>query len=373
MKNGWNTRPLGDVAAIAAGNSAPQDEALFKDGTIPFFRTSDAGRIRFGDIYEAKDYLNARGAGDLRLFPKGTILFPKSGASTFLNHRVMLGVSGCVSSHLATIFADETQADPRFLLYFLSTVRSQDLVQDHAYPSLSLTAISEIQIHLPSVTEQQRIVSILDQAFESIATAKANAEKNLQNARALFESQLQSIFSQRSDGWVEKPFGDCIDDVKYPVKVQRRDFLPVGEYPIISQETEFINGHWDRAADVFRVTTPVVIFGDHTRVLKYIDFDFVLGADGVKILRPKPFLIPKFFYFQLRGLSLKPLGYARHYRLLREVQIAFPDSAAQQKIGDELEGLAAETQRLESIYQRKLTALDDLKKSLLHQAFSGNL
>ncbi len=149
MKKGWRTRRLGDVAQVSAGNSAPQDESLFKDGTYPFFRTADAGRVRFGDVYESADYLNKKGIEGLRRYPKGTILFPKSGASTFLNHRVMLGVEGCVASHLATIVADETQIEPRFLLYFLSTISAQDLVQDHAYPSLNLPTISGISIHAP--------------------------------------------------------------------------------------------------------------------------------------------------------------------------------------------------------------------------------
>src|SRR6266702_2399137 len=109
MKTPWQAMHLGDVAEISAGNSAPQEESLFKDGTYPFFRTADAGRVRFGDIYESADYLNEKGIKGLRRYPKGTILFPKSGASTFLNHRVMLGVEGCVSSHLATIVAYETQ------------------------------------------------------------------------------------------------------------------------------------------------------------------------------------------------------------------------------------------------------------------------
>jgi type I restriction enzyme, S subunit len=99
--------------------------------------------------------------------------------------------------------ADEKQAHPRFLLYFLYTVAAQDLIQDHAYPSLNLPTIAGIEVHLPPLPEQQRIVGLLDETFEDLVTAKANAEKNLQNARALFESHLQSVFSQRVPGWVE--------------------------------------------------------------------------------------------------------------------------------------------------------------------------
>lgn len=85
-------------------------------------------------------------------------------------------------------------------------------------------------------------------------------------------------------GWHTKPFEDCIEKVSYISKVQRKDFLDDGAYPIISQEDDFINGCWNNEADLFTVRTPIVVFGDHTKVLKYVDFDFVLGADGVKIL-----------------------------------------------------------------------------------------
>lgn len=208
MKEGWHKATLGAVAQVGAGNSAPQGDALFVEGVYPFFRTSDAGRVRFGNIVESSDYLNDKGIKGLRLLPAGTILFPKSGASTFLNHRVMMAVDGYVSSHLATIVGDESKVDRRFLLYFLSTVSAQDLVQDHAYPSLNLPLISGIPILLPSLSEQQRIVAILDEAFAEIATAKANAEQNLLNARALFESYLNKVFTERGDGWQTVPFGE---------------------------------------------------------------------------------------------------------------------------------------------------------------------
>ena len=204
---GWTTRTLGEVATVGAGNSAPQDETLFVNGSVPFFRTSDVGRIRFGDIDTAADLLNERGAKGLRRFASGTILFPKSGASTFLNHRVMMQVDGCVSSHLATIDARREFVEPRYLLYFLATVQAQDLVQDHAYPSLNLPLIAGIEVPLPPLSEQRRIVAILDEAFEGIATAKANTEKNLKNAQEVFEASLQDTFSSAPEGMVPTTLG----------------------------------------------------------------------------------------------------------------------------------------------------------------------
>jgi type I restriction enzyme S subunit len=88
-------------------------------------------------------------------------------------------------------------------------------------------------------------------------------------------------------GWQRKTFEDCICKVAYTSKIQRKDFLSDGTYPVVSQEAEFINGYWDDETDLFKAATPVVIFGDHTKVLKYVDFDFVLGAEV--LLLPAPY------------------------------------------------------------------------------------
>lgn len=124
--------------------------------------------------------------------------------------------------------------------------------------------------------------------------------------------------------WVIKPFEDCIEPIQYSKKILRKDFLGAGDFPIVSQEAELINGFWNKKIDLFKVTTPVIIFGDHTQVLKYVDFDFVLGADGVKILKPCSFLNPKFFFYWLKSFDLPLLGYARHYRLLKELNLKYP-------------------------------------------------
>ena len=133
-------------------------------------------------------------------------------------------------------------------------------------------------------------------------------------------------------GWQVKSFEECIEPVTYTRKIQRKDFLADGDFPVVSQESEFVNGYWNEEVDLFRVNSPVVIFGDHTQVMKYVDFDFVLGADGVKILEPSSFLVPKFFFYQLHTANLDSLGYARHYKLLKDLQIAYPSVAEQKRI-----------------------------------------
>lgn len=175
------------------------------------------------------------------------------------------------------------------------------------------------------------------------------------------------------EGWQSRRLEECIESVVYTTKIKRQDFLSEGEYPIVSQEDGLINGFWDSDTDLFRIDRPVVVFGDHTRALKYIDFDFVLGADGVKILKPKPFLHPRYFYYQLQTAQLNSLGYARHYRLLKEHNVLYPNYAEQSRIVARLDDIQSHSKRLKELYEEKLASLDELKKSLLHQAVTGNL
>src|SRR6266478_3421264 len=171
-------------------------------------------------------------------------------------------------------------------------------------------------------------------------------------------------------GWDQKPFESCIQPVEYTRKVQRKDFLNAGQFPIVSQEAEFTNGYWNDEADVFKVSTPVVIFGDHTQVLKYVDVDFVLGADGVKILQPRNFLCPKFFFYQLQAAELASLGYARHYRLLKELEINVPPLPEQQRIVGILDEALAGIGNAKANAERNLQNARALFESYLQFVFT---
>jgi type I restriction enzyme S subunit len=172
-----------------------------------------------------------------------------------------------------------------------------------------------------------------------------------------------------TEEWVMKPFESCIKPVVYSQKIQRKDFLLTGQYPIVSQEAEYTNGYWDNEADVFRVSRPVVLFGDHTQILKYVDFDFVLGADGVKILQPHGFLNPKFFYYQLQAVEFPTLGYARHYRLLKEIEIRVPSLPEQQRIVALLDEAFAGLATVQANAERNLQNARTLFDSYLEAVF----
>lgn len=401
MKAGWETKALGEVASVSAGNSAPQDDVLFIDGDIPFFRTSDAGKVRFGDIFEAADYLNSQGAKGLKRFPIGTILFPKSGASTFLNHRVMLAVEGCVSSHLATIVANECVVDKRFLLFFLSTIEAQSLIQDHAYPSLNLPVIGGLSIPFPPLPEQHRIVAILDKAFDGIAKAKAAALANLANARAVLESHLQEVFTRYGDGWVVTTL-DKASEIVNGFAFKSEDFSPletvkcikitnVGVKTFVTESDSYLPTRFmsqqkavsvDAGNIVIALTRSIISAGLKIAIVPK-DYDGALVNQRVAAIKPHPNVaLPVFLFSYLSTQAVVDYVKARVNTLmqpnlsivdLRSMPIPLPSLAIQKEICGKLNQLNAQTQHLESLYQRKTAALDELKKSLLHQAFSGAL
>lgn len=165
--------------------------------------------------------------------------------------------------------------------------------------------------------------------------------------------------------WTYKNFEDCLEKVKYTSKIPTSDYLGKGKYPIVSQEEGLIAGYWNEEADVFKTNKPVVIFGDHTRILKYVDFDFVLGADGVKILQPIDGLSAKFLLYYLQWCNIPSLGYSRHYKLLKEIKVPTPSKETQSRIVSELDLL----QSIIDKQKAQLTELDNLAQAVFYDMF----
>lgn len=160
-------------------------------------------------------------------------------------------------------------------------------------------------------------------------------------------------------------FESCIDKAKTTTKLQSSLYGEQGAFPIVSQEKELISGYWNKEENVFKHKTPIVVFGDHTKVVKYIDFDFVIGADGVKILSPKPFLNPKYFYYWVCSVQIPSRGYARHYRYLKEHQVPVPSLSEQQRIVDLLDAEFAKIDALKTNAEKNLQNAKDLYSEVL--------
>src|ERR1700730_18303075 len=168
LPNGWRRRRLKDVARGAAGDPAPQSLKYFENGKYPFIRTQDVGRLHVHPaLSETADYVNDLAAEKhhLKIWPEKSLLIPKSGTSTFLNHRVMTAVPAYVASHLAVVEAG-SQVLPESLYFWSLTVDSRRIAPDNNYPSLRLSDLDNTELPLPPLPVQERIVQMLQKGGE---------------------------------------------------------------------------------------------------------------------------------------------------------------------------------------------------------------
>jgi type I restriction enzyme S subunit len=170
-------------------------------------------------------------------------------------------------------------------------------------------------------------------------------------------------------GWDLRPLESCLDTFRVQSKIPKKKFQKQGRFPVVSQEAGFINGYWDAEDAVCSVKKPIVIFGDHTQVTKYIDFDFVVGADGVKILNPKSFLEAKFLKYFIEANPFPSLGYARHYRHIKSLPIPLPPLAEQKRIVSILDEAFEGLDRARENAEANLKSARELLFSILNEAF----
>lgn len=356
-------RTIGEIAVVASGNAAPQDPKDFVDGGEPFIRTSDVGSLRFGEILSTRDRLGPAAAARLRRFPRSTILFPKSGASTFLNHRVIMGMPGYVASHLAAITPDDRIIDPRYLLYCLATVRSQDLVQDHAYPSLTLGQIAAISVPVPSLREQRRIVESLDAAYVAIDELRATTEAAVGLTRRVLDEAIGAAFLGSGQGWQRTTVGAQISlqrgfDI---TKAEQRE----GIVPVVS------SGGVRSSHDTAMVKAPGVVIGRKGTLgtVFYLEEDFWPHDTTlwVKDFRGND---PRLVYFLLRSLDLARLDSgaanpALNRNKVHPLEISWPAGSLQLDLATSLDEIESLVRGLLDVYQAKLRTLAEFRESIL--------
>ena len=292
--------------------------------------------------------------------------------------------------------------DHRFVFYSLFTEsfsgEMESLQKGASYPAVTDGDVRAQKIPVPPLAEQQRIVGLLDEAFEGLATAKANAEKNLQNARALFESHLQSVFTQRGPGWVEKPLGDFCSfengdrGTNYPSKSARTatgiPFINAGHLTDDGIDLETMDYIPRERFDLLsngKIRKGDILFclrGSLGKFASVGDLSEGAIASSLVIVRPDKTVLNDFLVAYFRS----PLCTAMINRFkngaaqpnlsaqsLRNFIAPVPPLAKQESVVEQITDLREETQRLARLYERKHAALEALKKSLLHQAFTGKL
>ncbi len=394
MKNGWHKSTLGEVLAVLRnGVNCKQNKSGKGDKISRIESISDAsfdfGRVGYAELSERDKERYRLQDGDILFSHINSAVHVGKTAAFNSDEPVYHGVNLLLMRPKDVVTSAYLNHAMKYL--FQSGYWRGVCKQSVNQASVNQQDISIVQISYPkSLSEQQRIVGILDEAFEGIATVKANAEKNLQNARAIFESHLNSVFTKRGDGWVETTLGDVCNFVggsQPPKSVFTKTHSPnnIRLIQIRDYKSDKHLVYIPRSLAKRFCNIDDVMIGRYGPPL----FQILRGLEGaynvalMKAVPDESKLSKDFlFYFLKHSTILQYIIYhseraAGQIGLTKETlepyPIALPSLADQQTTVDTIKELAAETQSLESIYQKKLAALDALKKSLLHQAFNGEL
>ena len=393
-KTVWPVKRLGDVCLLISGQHIDSKDYNTDLRGVGYL----TGPSDFGDLFPVVSKWTEH---PKVLAHRGDILITVKGSG--VGKINMLDVPEvAISRQLMAVRV--TGAEPRFIFSLLSSAfdHFQDASTGAAIPGLSRDQVLGLKFSLPPLPEQERIVGILDEAFDGIAKAKALAEANLQNARALFQSHLQSVFSKKGEGWVEKPLS-ALCYIKHGYAFEGEYFASKGDYVLLTPGNFYESGGYrDRGEKQKYFTGPI----PQDYILHEGDLLVAMTEQAAGLLG-SPIIVPssdRFLHNQRLGLIVAKEGIpwvnefffhvfntakvrrdihvsasgvkVRHTSPTKigEVMVSVPTSVSEQKrIVAQLDAISEETQRLESLYQKKLNALDELKKSLLHQAFSGNL
>ena len=399
MKAGWQTKTLGEACKVMNGGTPKTGILEYWDGGHLWITPAEMGNRSSPYVSDTRRKITDLGLRDssAQMLPPNSVILSSRApiGHLVINTEPMATNQGCKG------LIPGSQIQHKFLYYYLSSIVDLlNLVGTGAtFKELSGGKLKEVTIPVPPLAEQRRIVGILDEAFEGIATTKANAEKNLQNARAVFESHLNAVFTRRGKGWVEQklvdvaesistgPFGTMLHKSDYisngiplvnPMNIVESRIVPSSRM-MVSTETR------ERLCSYVLQTGDVVIGrrGDLGRCALVTDTEagWICGT-GSFFLRLSKAMDGKYFValfssrkFRKRlessavGSTMSNLNHS----ILKELLIPVPPIAEQESIMARADEMLCEVARLESIYQQKLAALEALKKSLLHQAFTGAL
>ena len=400
MKAAWVTKRLGDVAKTQYGLSECMNEEgkgfrIFRMGEVQAGLLIDTGQMKYADI--------SRQEFEQYKLRRGDVLFNRTNSFELVGKTGIFALDGdyCFASYLVRLNLDRKKVLPGFLNYFMNSDGFQKSVKEKASRSINqaninATILSNELIRFPeSLPEQRRIVGILDEAFEGITTAKANAEKNLQNARALFESHLQSVFTQRGPGWKQKTLEEIATTLgrgKSKHRPRNAPHLYGGKYPFVQTGdirnaghviTEYSQTYSDAGlaqSKLWPKGTICITIAANIAETAILGFDACFPDSVIGVVANPKEADVGFIEYLLQSFKarLQAMGKGSaqaniNMGTFENERFPFPPVTEQRQIVAKLDDLLEETQRLESIYQRKLAALDVLKKSLLHQAFTGQL
>ena len=376
----WEKIKLREVSKISYGYT---DSASYQEVGPKFLRITDIqnNKVNWHDVPFCKI---ENSIVHKYLLKDGDIVFARTGATTGKSYLIKEPPPSIFASYLIRLqILDLKKLLPEFLVLFFQTNQYWQSIENgtsgSAQGGFNATKLGELELQIPNISEQNYIISVLQKTFESIEKSKENIEKNLKNAKELFESYLQSIFGNKGEHWEEKTLNEISenkDSKRIPITkgIRKSGNVPYyGASGIVDYVEGFIFDEdllciSEDGANLLARTYPIAFsitgktwVNNHAHVLK---FDSIITQKLVE------------YYLNSINLADFISGMAQpklNQAMLNKIPIPIPPLTMQKSIVDNFDKLQAQTKKLESIYQKKLESLEELKKSILQKAFSGEL
>ncbi len=397
MKKDWEVKKLGEVYDVRDGT---HDSPKYQKTGFALVTSKNLKRneIILDDIQfiSEEDYknINQRSKVD-----KGDVLFAMIGT---IGNPVVINIEPNFAIKNVALFKVPNNQSSYFLKYYLDSKSVIDRMTQEAKGTtqkfVGLSYLREFIIPLPPLPTQQHIVAILDEAFDAIAKAKENTEKNLKNAREVFDSYLNSIFANPKEDWVEKRLGEICKFVRGPFGGSLKKIIFKKEGYAVYEQMHAIYGNFDnvryfidkekfKEMERFELHSgellmscsgtmgKVVIVPEHIKsgVINQALLKLTTKKEINNIFL-KYWMESKGFQNRLKTFSQgAAIQNITSVAVLKAINITIPSISTQQAIVAKLDELSTETKRLEVVYQKKLEDLEELKKSLLQKAFNGEL
>ncbi|WP_170265622.1 restriction endonuclease subunit S [Thiohalocapsa marina] len=387
MSKEWTMKPLGEVCDILDSRRKPVTQRDRVSGPYPYYGAT--GILDYVDGY---------------LFDEPLVLVGEDGAKWEAGENSAFHVDGkCwVNNHAHVLRPHRDTILDQWLIYHLNHTDLTEFVSGLTVPKLNQGNLREIPIPAAPLPEQKRIVAKLDEAFDGIAKAKEIAEKNVANARAIFESELNAIFTKKGEGWEETKLEKVLavqpqNGWSPPAANHSDSGTPVltlssvtgfrfrlDKLKFTSAPTDPSRNYWVKNGDflITRSNTPELV--GHVAIASGIDTPTIYPDLIMRMNPQQDRMLSRFLYYQMRGTTLRKEITGRAHganptmkkisnKSVKALPVVVPPIATQSAIVEALDALTEEIQHLGSIYQTKLTELDALKQSLLHHAFTGQL